>query len=215
MAAGTAPKRGAGRSPRPFPRPAIEPRTSVPTRLDGGSGHWPETPLDAVPRTDDDPERVTRGIILVTLAGATVIVMAGCGVTATTDTVTRTETVTVTRTETVAKVVSPPLMVFVPQPGGLEYKPDSLAAGVHAGPYNIRWKSYGGPTAIGTGIFPSNDCDPSCAEGTITRINITVRLTRRIACRGLLAYSMMAIEGRGFDGEPGLIQEVDEVCRRG
>jgi hypothetical protein len=168
-----------------------------------------------VPRTDDDPERVTRGIILVTLAGATVIVMAGCGGTTTTDTLTRTETVTVTRTETVAKVESPPLMVFVPQPGGLEYKPDSLAAGVHPGPFNIRWKSYGGPTAIGTGIFPSNDCDPSCAEGTITRINITVRLTRRIACRGLLAYSMMAIEGRGFDGESGLIQEVDEVCRRG
>jgi hypothetical protein len=126
------------------------------------------------------------------------LIVAGCGAT-TTETVTRTETITVTRTETVAKAVTPPVMVFVPQPVGLEYMPDSLAAGAHAGPY----------------IFPSNDCDPSCAEGTITRVNITVRLTRRIACRGLLAYSMMAIQGRGFDGEYGSIQEVDEICKQG
>jgi hypothetical protein len=105
-------------------------------------------------------------------------------------------------------------MVFVPQFAWLEYKPSELAAGVHPGPYNIRWKSYGGPMAVGNGVFPSNDCDPNCAEGTITRINITVRLTRRIACRGLLAYSMMAIEGRGFDGEPGLIQDADQICKQ-
>jgi hypothetical protein len=129
------------------------------------------------------------------------VVAAGCGGTRTeTVSVTTTETETETVTETVTKLVNPPALVFVPQPGGrLLYKPDTLAAGAHAGPYNIRWKSYGGPTAVGSGTFASNDCDPSCAEGSDTLIKVTVKLTGRIPCRGLLAYSLMAIEGRGFD----------------
>jgi hypothetical protein len=75
--------------------------------------------------------------------------------------------------------------------------------GVHAGPYNIRWKSYGGPTAVGRGLFASNDCTPSCAEGIQTVHKIAVKLTELIACRGgLPAYTFAAVEGPGFDGEP-------------
>jgi hypothetical protein len=132
------------------------------------------------------------------------LVAAGCGGTAT-KTLTRTETVTetVTRTETVVKFRAPAPMVFVPQGDELAYKPDSLIMGAHPGPYNIRWKSYGGPTAVGRGLFASNDCTPSCAEGTQTVHKITVKLTELIACRGgLPAYTFAAIEAPGFDDEP-------------
>jgi hypothetical protein len=38
LLAGEPTEEGAGRSPRPFPRPALEPRTPGPARLDGRSG---------------------------------------------------------------------------------------------------------------------------------------------------------------------------------
>jgi hypothetical protein len=129
-----------------------------------------------------------------------VLFAAGCDGTTETVNVTTTETIT----ETVTKTVAPPARVFVPAlEDRLVYMPDSIASGASAAIYDIHWKSYGGPTAIGSAIFPSNDCTPSCAEGTITRDKVTVKLSQRILCRGVLVYELLALEGpgysRGFD----------------
>jgi hypothetical protein len=124
-------------------------------------------------------------------------------------TVARTETRTVTVTRTVTKQPKPPApriaappartRVFVPSHDSLVYKPDAIGVGASSAITEIRWTTYGGQTAVGKGIFPSNDCVPSCAEGTITPIPVTVRLTSRILCRGKLVYGRMAIEGAGFE----------------
>jgi hypothetical protein len=99
----------------------------------------------------------------------------------------------------------------VPSHHSLLYKPDTIGLGVSSAVTKIRWTAYGGQTAVGKGIFPSNDCDPSCAGGTITPIPVTVRLTRRSLCRGELVYDLIALEGRGFDGTFDVISD-DTNC---
>jgi hypothetical protein len=69
--------------------------------------------------------------------------------------------------------------VFVPQDGLLVYKPDTISLGASAAIEQISWLKYGGKTAVGAGVFPSNDCKPNCAGGTITPKRVTVRLNRR------------------------------------
>lgn len=123
-------------------------------------------------------------------------------------TVAKTETRTVTVTRTVTKQPKPPPprivvparpRVFVPSHNALVYEPDTIGVGASSAITEIRWTTYGGLTAVGKGIIPSNDCVPSCAEGTITPTPITVRLTSRILCRGKLVYGRMAIQGAGLE----------------
>ena len=124
-------------------------------------------------------------------------------------TVVKTETQTVTVTRTVTKrpktppprVVAPPTRprVFVPSTRSPAYKPGTIRVGASSAITEIRWTTYGGQTAVGKGILPSNDCVPSCAEGTIAPIPVTVRLTSRILCRGKLVYGRMAIERPDFE----------------
>jgi hypothetical protein len=123
------------------------------------------------------------------------LVALGCGTRTVSQTVT--ETTTHARTVTVTKRVTPQPRVFVPAHGQLEYMPDLMGLGASSAIEDIHWKTYGGPTALGVGVWPKNDCVPGCAGGHITRVKVTVRLTRRILCRGVLAYQLWA-----FDGSP-------------
>lgn len=139
----------------------------------------------------------SAGVLLL----ASVLAACGGGETVTvTKTATETVTTTEVETKTVTREAAPTLRVFVPQPGRLVYKPESIGLGVHTVIEKIRWSNYGDTTAVGKGVFLSNDCDPSCADGTITPIDVTVRLKGLMLCRGELAYELIAIEGRGFDG---------------
>jgi hypothetical protein len=143
------------------------------------------------------------------LAGAAVVLLAGCGGSTETVTVTRQETVT--RTETVTP--RPPSFVLVPLEGShVAFMPKSIPLGVSNAITQIRWKRYGERVAIGTGVFPSNDCVPSCAQGTITPIKVTVRLAGVTPCprSGLLMYRMIEIDGPGFD--PGYEDLPDPPC---
>jgi hypothetical protein len=151
--------------------------------------------------------RVSLAVLVMALAAA-------CGTERVTQT--ETETVTTTQFETVTVTVTqqaapPPPRVFVPQHNSLMYKPDVIGLGVSNAIEDIRWASYGGATAVGRGIFPSNDCTPSCAEGTITRLPVTVKLRGRSLCRGELVYDLIALEGRGFDNTYDVISD-DTNC---
>lgn len=126
------------------------------------------------------------------------LLAVACGTTTTTRTVQVTSTNV--RTVTITKPVTPPPRVFVPAHGHLEYMPDLIGLGASSAIEQIRWKTYGGPIAVGVGIFPRNDCVPSCAGGHITPVKVTVKLRRRILCRGVLAYDLWAIQGPGLDG---------------
>jgi hypothetical protein len=150
---------------------------------------------------DASGERIAAMFLKAIFAGATVIIAAGCGGGSETVTVTRQETVT--RTETVTKTTSaPPALIVVPLPDHrIAYAPDSIPLGASNAITQIRWKRYGGRVAVGKGVFPSNDCTPSCAEGKVTPIKVTVRLAGVTPCPGggLLMYRKMEIEGPGFD----------------
>jgi hypothetical protein len=131
---------------------------------------------------------------------ATTLLSACATSTATTVTQTKTVTTASIQTTTVTRQAKPPApRVFVPQDGLLIYKPDTIALGASAAIEQIRWLSYGGATAVGAGVFPANDCKPNCAGGTITRKRVTVRLNRRILCRSVVAYQLIAIQGGNFD----------------
>jgi hypothetical protein len=67
-------------------------------------------------------------------------------------------------------------------------RPRAVAIGASQQIYGIRWRSWGGRTARGTGTFPVNDCIPYCAGGTITPRRVAVRLSRRAVCRGYEEY---------------------------
>jgi hypothetical protein len=130
-------------------------------------------------------------VLLIALA------LAGCG----TKTLTKTVRLTETRTTRVVKRVTPPPLVLVPDQGGdLVYKPDEIGIGASSVINHIRWIGYGGALAVGRGKFPKNTCTPNCAEGTVTWVPVTVRLKERILCRGRLAYTLMAVDGAGFNG---------------
>jgi hypothetical protein len=141
--------------------------------------------------------------------------LAACGE-GETDTVTKTATRTVTTTETERVTVTregpPTLRVFVPQPGRLVYKPDSIGLGAHTVIHKIRWSRYGDTTAVAKAVFLSNDCDPSCAGGTITPIDVTLKFKGLILCRGELVYDQLAIEGEGFDGSYSDQMSADAGC---
>lgn len=46
----------------------------------------------------------------------------------------------------------------------------------------IVWKSFGGPTASGSGAFVENDCTPNCAAGHFHSFPITFTLTQAKPC---------------------------------
>jgi hypothetical protein len=133
----------------------------------------------------------------------------GCGTRTVTQTVNVTTTETVTTTITTTTV--PPPRVFVPSHGQLEYMPDLIGLGASSDIEQIHWRAYGGATAVGNGIWPKNDCEPNCADGHITPVKVTVRLTRRILCRGVLAYQLWAIKSPGneFDNQFDVISDGD------
>ena len=78
------------------------------------------------------------------------------------------------------------------------YRARSIPLGASNHIEQLRWKRYGGAVAIG--IFLSNDCDPTCAEGTITPRKVTVRLAGVTPSPGssLLVYCTIEITGPGF-----------------
>lgn len=57
----------------------------------------------------------------------------------------------------------------------------------------VRWRRWGKPVTHGKGIFPSNDCEPNCAEGHITNYRAKIRLDRIHACGGILYYSRLRL----------------------
>lgn len=47
---------------------------------------------------------------------------------------------------------------------------------------DLRWRRWGGPVAVGSGIYGHNLCEPSCATGGSQEVAATVRFYRRREC---------------------------------
>jgi hypothetical protein len=90
--------------------------------------------------------------------------------------------------------------VYVTGTGVRSYRPSIVYFGASARIFAIRWRRWGGPVAVGTGIFPANNCIPNCAEGSITDHPVTIRLSRRRLCNGYVQYLTMRFAFRGRRG---------------
>lgn len=66
----------------------------------------------------------------------------------------------------------------------------------------LRWKRYGKPVAVGKGIARTQGCEPSCANGEVRWLRVTVRLHRLVRCGGRPIYARLTyrLHGRIIHG---------------
>jgi len=55
----------------------------------------------------------------------------------------------------------------------------------------IHWKSYGGRIALGKGTARTQGCTPSCANGPVPLVPVTIRLSKVVTCEGRRLYARM------------------------
>lgn len=126
--------------------------------------------------------------------------------------------VTVTKTEEAVTRTTPAKpSVYVPQTSEAPvYKPDVIGTSVESnGIYYVdRWESYGGSIAVADAHLFAEDCKPSCVDGRHWKVTMELRLSRRVPCRGVLAYGRMSIYNASdsdFEGSVALIS----FCKAG
>ena len=74
---------------------------------------------------------------------------------------------------------------------GHAYQPTTIIIACGTGQFyvsNLKYRSYGGATAIATGRLHLDDCNPNCAQGAFRSYRGRVRLSQVAACRGRLYY---------------------------
>jgi hypothetical protein len=59
----------------------------------------------------------------------------------------------------------------------------------------VKWTSFGGSSAKGTGSLAVNGCDPNCAAGKTTRTSVTIVATKPKTINGKRTYSRIALTG--------------------
>jgi hypothetical protein len=70
-------------------------------------------------------------------------------------------------------------------------RPSTVYFGASQRIYGIRWASWGKRIARGRGIYPTSDCVPNCAEGTITHRVVDVRASYPLWCKGEHRYLVL------------------------
>jgi hypothetical protein len=122
------------------------------------------------------------------------LVAAGCGTTRIVDqTKVEATTVTVTRT-----TPTQPTVYTETYDGTLAYMPDSMSYGGGAQSVEkIHWSTYGGPEAVGEGVWAYDTCTSKngCAGGPYKYSPVSVRLDDRTLCKGVPAYQDWALSG--------------------
>jgi hypothetical protein len=61
----------------------------------------------------------------------------------------------------------------------------------------VRWSSWGGATAHGTGVSAVETCNPNCAAGGIRTTNSRVTLTKLVKVHGKSAYECYSVSSYG------------------
>lgn len=61
----------------------------------------------------------------------------------------------------------------------------------------IKYETYGGPTATGTGRGYTRGCTPNCAQGKVLRPSAEIKFSRRIQCQGQLIYAKLQYTFKG------------------
>ena len=150
---------------------------------------------------------IARAAVFTTLL---LVVASGCGSSERAAVTKKTTTEPVTHTTANERV-------YVPEIGGdTVYKPGVIGASVDGGAiyYVARWRSYGGSVAIADAYLSANDCKPSCAEGHHHEVEMELRLSRRVPCRGVVAYGRMSIQNAGDPRYEGSVA-LSDFCTAG
>lgn len=58
----------------------------------------------------------------------------------------------------------------------------------------LTWTSWGEPVATATGALVRNNCEPSCAEGTDERFEVTVTADRLVEGDSIAAYARLRVQ---------------------
>lgn len=87
-----------------------------------------------------------------------------------------------------------PRVYFTPSEDVARYKPSKVYFGANGLIQSVRWRRWGYPVALGGGKLRFNYCEPSCAEGRVTLVAVTLRLSDLGFCDqvGELAYRKLA-----------------------
>jgi hypothetical protein len=87
--------------------------------------------------------------------------------------------------------------VYVWTAGAWKQHPTRLIVGVSTPLTALRWSHWGASTAFGHGTFLADNCQPTCASGTVTSRPAKITLTGIKTCRGLQVYgrNVLRVEG--------------------
>jgi hypothetical protein len=83
------------------------------------------------------------------------------------------------RTAAAPAAGSGPVLLKVPFDGYSGVRPTTIGYSADAGNIasSIRWVTWGATTATGLGIVGLDNCQPNCAQGTTTYVDVTITLS--------------------------------------
>lgn len=65
---------------------------------------------------------------------------------------------------------------------------------------DLKWSSWGQPTATATGSVSSNTCEPNCATGKVQKYDVTVTAKDLVATNDKQAYTKLVVNATGNQG---------------
>jgi hypothetical protein len=88
-------------------------------------------------------------------------------------------------------------LVYVWTAGAWEQHPTRVIVGASPPLRHLRWSHWGASTAVGHGTVLADNCQPTCASGTMTSRPATITVTDIKTCRGLHVYgrNVLLVEG--------------------
>lgn len=87
--------------------------------------------------------------------------------------------------------------VYIRTAGAWKQHPTRLIVGASTPLTALRWSNWGASTAVGHGTFLADNCQPTCAAGTITSRPATITVTGIKTCRGLQVYGRNVLRVKG------------------
>ncbi len=87
--------------------------------------------------------------------------------------------------------------VYVWTAGAWKQQPTRLIVGASTPLKALSWTHWGASTAVGHGTFVADNCQPTCASGTMTSRPAKITVTGIKTCRGLQVYGRNVLLVKG------------------
>ena len=81
--------------------------------------------------------------------------------------------------------------------GGYSPRPELIGLGSSSALLDLSWSGWGSDRAVAKGVSRKSDCKPSCAQGTVSKVPVTIVASDLGNCFGWRFYRSIAIETRG------------------